>query len=239
MGAVSGGHVGQRLDILGEAAAAIANASVKEVVTDALIVAHADGYLFHIGSQLLAYVGNLVDEGYTGGQKRIGGIFDHFSGAQIGDNDRRPQAEIEMGHLVSRFLVERAQNDPIGAHEVRDGRTLTQELRVGNHRKLCGLGLIGADDVGHPVTSTYRHRALVDDNHRVTHGARHCLGGGFDVLQVGLTVHPFRGADGDEHEFGVSQRFRVVGREGKPAGLRVAAHHFVQPGLVDRHTSLL
>ena len=51
MRAVDRGHVGQRLDVLGEAAAAVADAGIQEVTADALVVAHAHGHLLDVGAQ--------------------------------------------------------------------------------------------------------------------------------------------------------------------------------------------
>jgi hypothetical protein len=45
-------------------------------------------HLLHIGAHLLAQLGDLVDEGELGREKRVGGIFDHLGGAPLGVKNR-------------------------------------------------------------------------------------------------------------------------------------------------------
>ncbi len=75
--------------VLGKARAAVARAGVQELAADAVVEADAARDLLHVGADLLAQVGDLVDEGDLGGQERVGGVFDEFGGAPAGVEDRR------------------------------------------------------------------------------------------------------------------------------------------------------
>src|SRR5262245_17468612 len=61
---LGGAH--QRLGILREAGAAEARTRVQELAADAAIEADAAGDVVHVGADLLADVGDLVDEGDLG-----------------------------------------------------------------------------------------------------------------------------------------------------------------------------
>jgi hypothetical protein len=92
-------HVLQRLDILGEATAAVAQPGVEERGADALVEAHAHGHFFHVGAQLLADHGDLVDEADLGGQEGVAGVLDHLGGAQVGHDDAGAQGQVQLRHL--------------------------------------------------------------------------------------------------------------------------------------------
>ena len=100
MRAVQDGHVRQGFDIFGETASAPAQAGVQEGAADAFVEPHAAGDFANVGAKLFTDIGDLVDEGDPGGQEGVGGVFDHFGGAQIGDQDRAAQGFVELGHTV-------------------------------------------------------------------------------------------------------------------------------------------
>ena len=75
------GGLGERQRILGEAGAAIAGAGVEELDADAVVEADAARDVLHVGADLLAEVGDLVDEGDLHGEEGIGGILDQFGRA--------------------------------------------------------------------------------------------------------------------------------------------------------------
>ena len=74
----------QRQAVLGEARAAIAGAGMEEFAADAAVEADALGDVLHIGADLLAQIGDLVDEGDLGREEGVGGVFD-----ELGRLDRR------------------------------------------------------------------------------------------------------------------------------------------------------
>ena len=67
--------------ILRKAGAAIARPGMQKFRADALVEADAVRDVLDIGADLLAQIGDLVDEGDLGRQKGIGGIFDELGGA--------------------------------------------------------------------------------------------------------------------------------------------------------------
>ena len=99
------GELLERLHVLGEAGAAVADAGLQEVRPDALVEAHAVGDRAHVGADLLADVGDLVDEGDLGGQEGVGGVLDHLRGGHAGAHDRRVDAAVERLDLVAVLVV--------------------------------------------------------------------------------------------------------------------------------------
>ena len=95
----------QRQAILGEARAAIARPGMEELAADAAVEADALGDVLHIGADLLAQIGDLVDEGDLGGKEAVGGVFGEFRRLDRGEDHRRlDQVErtIELAHDVLR-----------------------------------------------------------------------------------------------------------------------------------------
>jgi len=232
-------HVLERLDILGEAGAAVAHPGVQETGADALVEAHAARHFDHVRPQTLADVGDLVDEADLGRQEGVGGVLDHLRRAQVGDHDRGAQRQVKLGHRVRRHAILRAKHGAVRTHEVVDGRAFPQEFRAAHHGELDRARLGLADDVGHPVAGADRHGALVDDDQRMIHDAGNRLGGHAHVLQVGLAVDAFRRPHTDKDEFCVLERLLITGGKGQTPGADVALHHLLEARLVDRHDALL
>ncbi len=150
-------HVLQRLDVLREAASAVADARIQEGAADALVVAHARGDFLDVRarrfSQMLAIslmkemrVARKALEAYL----IISAV--RRSVTMIGARS----GQVQLRHLLGRIAVERAEHDPVGVHEVGEGRAFAQELGAGHHREGDRLGLVLADDVGHPVAGAHR-----------------------------------------------------------------------------------
>ena len=83
---VAGQHL-QRGHVLGEAGAAVADPGAQEGGADPLVQAHAAGDLADVGADLLADVGDLVDEGDLGRQEGVGGELDHLGAGDVGVED--------------------------------------------------------------------------------------------------------------------------------------------------------
>ena len=79
----------QRQRVLGEARAAVAGAGVQEFRADAVVEADAARDVLDVGADLLAQVGDLVDEGDLGREEGVGGVLDQLGGAPVGEQDRR------------------------------------------------------------------------------------------------------------------------------------------------------
>ena len=67
------GGVDQRLDVLGEAGAAVAEAGIDELVADAVVRTDAHAHLAHVGPDPFADVGHFVYKRDLGGQQAVGG----------------------------------------------------------------------------------------------------------------------------------------------------------------------
>ena len=133
LGLARGAH--QRAAVLGKARAAIAGPGMQEFAADAAVEADAAGHVLHIGADLLAQIGDLVDEGDLGREKGVGRVFDQFGGFDVGEHDRRfDQIEraVERPHHRAGGLAVGADDDAVGAHEILDRRAFAQKFGVGD-----------------------------------------------------------------------------------------------------------
>ena len=115
------GHVGQGLDILGKARTTPAQAGIQEMAADARVIAHAGRDFLHIRADAFAQVSQFVHEGDLGRQEGIGGVLDHLGGAQVGDDDRRAQGQVQLSHFLGRLAVQRTDHGAMRAHEIANG----------------------------------------------------------------------------------------------------------------------
>ena len=228
-------HVLERLHILGEAGAAIAQPRIEELIANAPVKAHALRHLLHIGAQLLANQRNLVDEADLRREKGVAGILDHFGGAQVGHHNARAQGQMQLRHLLGGVMVAAANHHAVGVEEIVNRRTFTRELGAGDHCELNRLGLAVLDDVGHPVARAHGHCALVDDDEGAVHGLGHAFGGHAHILEVSLAIDTAGRAHADEDEVGVGQCLVIGSGEAQPARTHVALDHLAQAGLINRH----
>ena len=152
---VAGQHL-QGADVLGEAAAAVADPGAQEGGADPLVEAHPAGDLGDVGADLLADVGDLVDEGDLGREEGVGGELDHLGAGHVGADQLAAERRVERGDGVARLLVAGvgADHDPVGIHEVGDRGALLEELGAGD----VGAGVVAPDRRPGPG----RHRALHD-----------------------------------------------------------------------------
>ena len=91
----------QREAVLGEARAAVAGPGMQELAADAAVEADAARHVLHVGADLLAQIGDLVDEGDLGGEEAVGRVFGQLGGLERGEEDRRlDQVEraVELAH---------------------------------------------------------------------------------------------------------------------------------------------
>ena len=81
---------------------------MQEFRADAIVEADAAGDLLHIGADLLAEIGDLVDEGDLGREKGVRRIFGEFRRAPVGDENRRLieiERPVDLAHDVFGALV--------------------------------------------------------------------------------------------------------------------------------------
>ena len=119
-------------DVLRKTGAPISDPGAQERRSDPLVEAHPAGDLADVGADLLADVGDLVDEGDLRRQEGVGGELDHLGAGHIGAHERRFQGRVERRHCVARPATVVADDDAVGVQEVLDGRALLEELRAGD-----------------------------------------------------------------------------------------------------------
>ena len=231
-------HHGQR--VLREAAAAVAQAGVQELVADAAIRAHAAAHAVHVCAVFLAQIGHLVDEADLAGQHGVARVLHHLGAAHIHDQDRVALAHerlVQLAHHVAGFLALHAAHHAVGLVEVGDGIAFLQELRVvGDVEGHLGAAL---DQVAHLVAGAHGHRALHHHGLGLAAGAdalqfiRDVLRHGQHVLQVGAAVLVARRAHADEDGLGVAIGLGLVHGEADAVGGDVLLQHLAQAGLVD------
>ena len=76
----------QRPRVLREAGTAPPRAGPEELVADALVVAHAEHDVVHVGADRLAHGGDGVDEADLRGEEGVGGVLDRLGRRRVGDD---------------------------------------------------------------------------------------------------------------------------------------------------------
>ena len=71
----------QRAGVLRKARAAKARAGMQEFCADAVVEPDAARDFLHVGADFFRKIGDLVDEGDLGGEKRVRRVFDQLRGA--------------------------------------------------------------------------------------------------------------------------------------------------------------
>src|SRR3546814_11876981 len=100
---------------------------VQELAADAPVEADAAGDVVHVGADLLAEIGDLVDKGDLGGEEGVAGVLGQLGGLQAGEENRRfDQVErpVERAHDLARALGLGADDDavrPARSEERRGG----------------------------------------------------------------------------------------------------------------------
>jgi hypothetical protein len=125
---------------------------------------------------------------------------------------------------------------------MRHRGALLQELGVGDDAE----GMVGAargqrlrHGLAHLLGRAHRHRALGDDEPAAVHVAADVARRREHVPHVGRAVVAGGRAHGDELHLAVGGGECGVGGEGQAPRGHVAAHHLLQPGLVQRHLASL
>ncbi len=201
----------EREAVFGEARAAEARPGMQELAADAPVEPDAARHVLDVGADLLAEIGDLVDEGDLGREKTVGGVFDELGRLQRGEENRRLD-EIERAVKLAQHgagaLALGADHHPVGAHEVLDRRALAQELGIGGDVELP-VRPAAAHDLRDLAPGPDRHGRFRHD-----HGIAGQRGGDFlrrgeDIGQVGMAVAAARGrADRDEDGIGRRRRRR-------------------------------
>ena len=235
----------QRLDILGEAAATIATPGIQELRADARVGADALADAVDISPYPFAEVGNVVHERDTGGEHGISRILGHLGRGDIHEDDTEVVDEerlIETGHHLAGLLALRTHHDTVGRHEVLDGSTLFQELRVRGHveRHLNAAPVQLLLDGGlHFLGSSDGNRRLGDQDGVFVDMLSELASHRQHIFQVGRAILVGRCPHGGENHLDIVEHLGEVGSELQAFKLHVTLDELFQARLVDRHDTVL
>ena len=231
------GDAGKGRCVLGEAGAAETGARMQEVAPDAAVEADPLGDILDVGAKPLAEVRDLIDEGDLGREKAVGGVLDQLRRLEGGEQHRRLDEEerpVERPHDCLRPLGLDPDDDPVGAHEVADGRTLAQEFRVRDDVER-GIGPPLPDDAGDLAPGADWHRRFRGDDGMAFQRIGDLAGRFMDEGKVRVAVAaPARGADRQHHHVRPRHGVGDVAGEGEPPGCYIGGEQRLQPRLVDR-----
>ena len=114
---------------------------------------------------------------------------------------------VNFPHLSGRPFTGGPDNHPVGLHEVVDGKTLPEELRIAHHIKIS-IGLpVALNRLGHLLGGLHGDRALVDDDPVTSQAPGDFPSHTFDEAQIHRTIGLRRRRDGDEHRLGTRHAF--------------------------------
>ena len=187
-----------------------------------------------VGADLLAHVGDLVDERDLGGQEGVGGVLDHLGAGRVGADDRRRRGRRRAAsHGVAVGARLGADHDPVGLHEVGDGAALAQELGVRDVADVLQAARVQLGPQPSPVptgtvlfiTSTNRSPVC---GQLVDHAVH--------AREVGVAGVRRRRVDADEHDPAAVEHLGQVERERE--AVAVALEQPVDARLVDRHPAV-
>jgi hypothetical protein len=193
-----------------------------------------------IAADLLAQIGELVDEGKSHCQIAIGGIFDELGRFEICEDQRCPFRRYRLIDLAQGLLGAirfDAHDDTIGLEEIIDGRTLAQEFRIGSHVEFS-IGSERPDLLLELARRADRHSGLGDDHAVAVKGCSNLTRRLVHISEIGgIVAAPRRRRDGDEDRLRLRHgRFEIAG-EMQPAGLPVGMNEAVEPGFVNGDAS--
>ena len=118
------------------------------------------GDLDHVGAGRLADVGDLVDEADPRHQEGVRGELDHLRRGHVAAHDRRAERLVERGHRLAVGRCERADDHAVRPHEVLDGGSLGQELRIRDVADVCEPARV--ERLAHLLAGADGHGALHD-----------------------------------------------------------------------------
>ena len=164
-----GGEGGQTADVLGQAAAAVADARGQERTPDPRVHAHRVGQRGDVTAGLRADVGHRVDERHLGRQERVGGPLDQLGGDRVGGQQRdaglgqRP-VDLADGRLGGH--AGHADHDPVRTEGVVDGAALAQELGIPRDLDRVARGRPAAEIADQPGGGAGRDGGLAHEQRR-------------------------------------------------------------------------
>ena len=237
--------VEEGLDILGEAGAAIATASIEELRADAGIGAYALTNSIDIGTHMFAEVGDIVHEGYARGEHGIGCILGHLGRGYVHEDDTEVIDEeglVEARHDLLGLLGLCANDHSVGRHEVLDSGSLLEELWIRGYIEgdadATSVEFLLNDRLDF-LGSTYRNGGLGDEDGVFVDVLSELSCDSEDVSQVSGAIFVRRCAHGREDHFDIVENLSEVGGEVKAIKLDIAFDKLLESRLIDGHDAVL
>ena len=230
--AVLAGQCSQRPHVLGEAAAAVADAGEQKREADAAVVADAAADVVDVGSQPLAEVGHLVDEADLRRQQGVGDVLGHLGAFGRHDQKRLLGAQergVQLAQHLGHFRASHADDDAVGLHEVVDRGPFLQELGVAGHVARRGRSAPRAGAAIFALVPTGTVLLMTT----IASGGR-CGASRIDGLPADPSGRPSRrraaACRRPGRPAGGCDGFASVGREVQPPGRGVALDQLGRPG---------
>src|SRR5579885_2622746 len=221
----------ERERILRKARAPVPDARAQEVRAEAVVEPDTLGDLDDVGAGRLADVRDLVDERDARHQERVGRELDHLGRVDVAAHDPHVERRVQRGDGGAVGVVERADDDPVGVHEVADGAAFREELWIRDVPEVAEAALV--ETGAHLLPRPDGHRRL-HHQHRAARQVGQLVDDRPDTRQVGVAGVRRRRVDADEEELAADE-IGDVEREREP--LAVALEQLRNVGLVERHRS--
>ena len=192
----------------------------------------------HVGTDLFAQIGHLVDVGDLHRKKGVARIFDQLRRLKAGHQDRgleKVERPVEGTEHILRTRGLGPDDHAVGPHEIADGGAFAKKLRIGCHVEI-GIGA-GIPDDGFDLAARSHRHGRFRDNDGIAGQVTGKLARGVEHIgQVGMPVPaPGGRSNRDEHGIRIGDSRPEFGCEMQPAGRDVACHKVLEARLIDRH----
>ena len=212
--------VAQRRDVLGQAAAPVADPGAEEVIADPRVVCDPRHDLVDADADRFTQAGDLVDEGDPRRQEGVRDVLDHLGRSKVGDDHLAAEPVVQVGNFACVIRVARTDDDPVRIEEVLDGAALAEKLRVRDDPgPALALFQSAREDLLDGFSCPDRRRALIrDDRSRPVERGGDGPSCRSDVSKVGGARQCLRRVDRKEDDIRLRYGIRVAGREEQPTG---------------------
>ncbi len=148
---------------------------MRNLRTDAGVVAESKGEKVHVGTRRLANLGHRVDVRDLGREERVGGDLDELGGGRSATTSGVPSFE-DRGERRAQLGLRPGgcdtEHQAVGVQGVLHRETFAKELRVPGELELGAEGRGPGDELGEPLRGTDRHGRLADQQRLAGDAAR-------------------------------------------------------------------
>ena len=186
----------ERGHVLAEAAPAPTHAGAQEMRAEPMVQADAARHVHDVRADELAHVRDLVDEADPRRQEGVRRELDELGRGDVRADDLRLDAAVELDDALAVVARERADDDAVRAHEVRDRAALGQELGVRHVAEPAQATRV--EPGAHVLARADRHGALHHDDRISGKIVRQLVDDRPDGAQVSVAGVGRRRPHGDE-----------------------------------------